>query len=49
LVRWVSEKDTCEDKKTSLQLLTVYAMPPDVVGDIARYIIPFALGKKSDH
>ena len=37
-------------KKTSLQLFTVYAVPPDGVQDIARYTIPFALGKKqSDH
>ncbi len=49
LVRWVSEKLTCKDKKTSLQLFTVYAVPPDGVWDIARYTIPFALGKKSDH
>ncbi len=50
LVRWVSEKHTCKDKKTSLQLFTVYAAPPDGVRVIARYTIPFALGKKqSDH
>jgi hypothetical protein len=37
-------------KKTSLQLFTVYAVPPDDVQDIAIYTIPFALGKKqSDH
>ncbi len=37
-------------KKTSLQLFTVYAVPPDGVQDIARYTTPFALGKKqSDH
>ncbi len=37
-------------KTTSLQLFTVYAVPPDGVRDIARYTIPFALGKKqSDH
>ncbi len=45
LFRWVSEKHTCIEKKTSLQLLTVYAVPPDGVQDIARYTIPFALGK----
>jgi hypothetical protein len=33
-----------------LQLFTVYAGLPDGVQDIARYTIPFALGKKpSDH
>jgi hypothetical protein len=37
-------------KKTSLQLFTVYAVPPDGERDIARYTIPFALGKKRrDH
>jgi hypothetical protein len=46
LVRWVSEKHTCRDKKTSLQLFTVYAVPPDGVQDIASYTIPFALDKK---
>ncbi len=46
LVRWVSEKHTLvRTKKTSLQLFTVYAVPPDGVQDIARYTIPFALGK----
>ncbi len=45
------KKHTSEDKKTSLQLFTVYTVPPDDgVQDIARYTIPFALGKKqSDH
>jgi hypothetical protein len=38
-----------KQKKTSLQLFTVYAVPPDGVQDIARYTIPFAFGKKSDH
>ena len=33
-------------KKTSLQLFTVYAVPPDGVQDFARYTIPFTLGKK---
>jgi hypothetical protein len=50
LVRWVSEKHTCKDEKTSLQLFTVYAVPLDGVQDISGYTFPFALGKKqSDH
>ena len=51
LVRWVSEKHTLvRTKKTSLQLFTVYAVPPGGVWDIAKYTIPFTLGKKqSDH
>ena len=50
LVRWVSEEHTCEEKKTLLQLFTAYAVPPDGVGDIARYTLPFALGtKQKDH
>jgi hypothetical protein len=44
LVRWVSEEQTCEDKKTSLQLFIVCAVPPDGVQDLARYTLPFALG-----
>ena len=33
-------------KRSSLQFFTVTALPPDGVRDIARYTLPFALGKK---
>jgi hypothetical protein len=37
-------------KKTSMQLFIVYILLPDVIRDIARYTIPFALEiKQKDH
>ncbi len=36
-------------KKTSLQLFTVCAVPPDGVQNIARYTIPFAFRKKQSN
>jgi hypothetical protein len=50
LVRWASEENTCEDKRISLQIFIVYAVPPNGVQGIARYTLPFALGtKQKDH
>lgn len=41
------QKNTLVKKKsTSLQLFTIYFVPPDGTRDIAKYTFPFALGQK---
>ena len=41
------QKNTLVKRKaTSLQLFTIYFVPPDGTRDIAKYTVPFALGQK---